>query len=75
MTQRSQAKGYKAWLVRWDWIGDHAKVEEPIIAVLSPHLGVDDAKSFVERYYAATIYTPGEKLHFMRQPKMNPNIV
>lgn len=64
--------GFKAWLVRWEWIGDHARVDEPVIAILSPNLGVDNVKTFVERFYAATTYTPGEKLQFMRDPKSNP---
>jgi hypothetical protein len=28
-----QGRGYRAWLVRWEWAGDHAKADDPIIAI------------------------------------------
>ena len=68
----AKTQGYKAWLVRWEWAGEHARVDEPIIAILSPHLGAEDVRKFVERYYTAATYTPSEKLTFMRHPEDNP---
>jgi len=68
----SDARGYTAWLVRWDWVGDHAKPEEPIIAILSPRTSGKEVLKFVERYYAAVSYTSAEKLALVRGTWPNP---
>jgi hypothetical protein len=70
MTPRSD--GYRGWLVRWEWAGDHARVKHPIIAVLSLQTGSREVAKFVERYYAAKRYRPDEQLEFMRRPSANP---
>src|SRR5947209_12470861 len=68
-----QRRGYSAWLVRWEWVGDHARPPgDPIIAVLPPQTGAEDVRRFVERYYAASAYTPSEKLYYLRRPRENP---
>jgi len=28
-----KSRKYKAWLVTWEWIGDHAKHDDKIVAV------------------------------------------
>jgi len=63
--------GYRAWLVRWEWSGSHARKDNPIIAVLSPQLSEKEVAKFVERFYAARMYTPAEMLTFMRDPRLN----
>jgi hypothetical protein len=73
VTAKKVSKGYSAWLVRWEWSGDHARRDgDPVIAILKPQIGVDHVAKFVERYYAAATYTPTEKLAFMRRPQDNP---
>jgi hypothetical protein len=67
-----QDRGVRAWLVRWQWAGDHSAGADPIIAVLSPRLGADQVKLFVERSYAAASYSAAEELRFMRRPAENP---
>lgn len=64
--------GYRAWLVRWEWFGGHARKDDPIIAVLSSQFSEKEVTKFVERFYAATMYTPAEMLTFMRDPRLNP---
>lgn len=67
--------GYKAWVIRWMWAGDHAAVEDPFIAALPPRLGGEEVRRFVERYYAAQFLTPSEQLHYMvrkREPTPFP---
>ncbi|MCA1708851.1 MAG: hypothetical protein LC808_38480 [Actinobacteria bacterium] len=72
-TGRLMAKRYKAWVIRWEWIGDHAAVADRFIAVLPPQLGGHDVKRFVERYYASHYLTPEEQLHYLvRRRDPNP---
>jgi hypothetical protein len=45
-------------VVRWEWAGDHAAVEQPIIALFPPQIGGETIRRFVEWHYAATQYEP-----------------
>src|SRR4051812_9139563 len=64
--------GHRAWLVRWEWAGEHAAVEKPIIALFHPNTGAEKIRDFAERYYMATKYEPSELLHYLRHPDENP---
>ena len=68
-----QKDGYKAWIIRWEWDGDHAAVEDPFIAALPPQFGSQKIRCFVELYYAARFLTPPEQLHYIvRKRAPNP---
>lgn len=56
--------GRKAWLVTWDWAGEHAAVPEKdvVAAVLRPQTGPGMVKRIVEVLYAAREYYPTDKL-------------
>lgn len=41
----------KAWVVRREWIGNHAAVEKPLIAVLSARCSPDKVKDYVYFLY------------------------
>jgi len=41
----------KAWLVTWEWIGDHVSVSNPIVSILNPRLGPGTVKQHIERLY------------------------
>ena len=43
----------KAWIVRWSWIGDHAAVEQPIVAILSARRSPETVRKHVEFLYAS----------------------
>ncbi|MDK3075482.1 hypothetical protein QO034_20615 [Sedimentitalea sp. JM2-8] len=43
----------KAWVIRWSWIGDHAAVAQPIVAVLSARTSPDAVKKQIELLYLA----------------------
>jgi hypothetical protein len=55
-------KGRKAWLVRWEWAGKHAAVEQPVVAILSPRLSGQRVRQTVEMLYASLSCTPDEML-------------
>ena len=43
-----RGKGTRAWVIRWSWMGDHARVENPIVAILPWRWGVARLKPIVE---------------------------
>lgn len=66
------AQGRAAWLVSWEWVGDHAAVDPPVAAVLAVQLGPDAVRQFVERLYAARSFTPQEMLAALPPHGHNP---
>jgi hypothetical protein len=62
----------KAWLLAWEWCGEHAAVEDRIAAILRPHLSQQIVGGIVESLYAIHAYTPCELALWSRQPKKNP---
>jgi hypothetical protein len=61
----------KAWLVTWEWVGDHAKREKKVAAVLNPRLGGARVRELVEFLYATENYTTGELMALAKGGK-NP---
>lgn len=41
----------KAWIIKWNWIGEHAAVERPVVAILSARLHPDEVRKRVEFLY------------------------
>ena len=60
----AKKKGRKAWLVTWEWQGDHAAVEasDVVAAILKPQTGPENVKRAVELLYAAREYAAVDKL-------------
>jgi hypothetical protein len=52
----------KAWLVTWEWIGDHAKRDKTIAAVFNPRLGSARVQEFVEFLYLTEYYSLSEQM-------------
>ena len=65
-------QGQKAWLLRWEWIGPHAAVEDRIAAILRPRLSIRIVGELVECLYAIHEYSPTELAHWSKRPKDNP---
>jgi hypothetical protein len=65
-------KGIRAWVIRWDWCGAHAAIDQPVAAVLRPQTSPQQVKRIVELLYAAREYEPGEMLHAIRRNGHNP---
>ena len=63
-----------AWLVTWEWIGDHAHVEESekIVAVLNYRWSSEKVRDLVEQLYAAFKYGPSDKAAVAHNKKTNP---
>lgn len=60
----SKKQGRKAWLVTWEWTGEHAAVPQRdiVAAVINSQIGPKNVKRFVEHLYAARKYEAVEKL-------------
>lgn len=62
----------RAWVIRWEWAGDHAAVEQPIAAILPWQTGVKQVSRIVEALYAAREYMPDEMLAAATPKGFNP---
>jgi hypothetical protein len=60
------------WLVMWEWVGDHARVDQSIAAILPRRLGRETVQRIVETLYVAREYTPAEMLEAARDRGHNP---
>lgn len=61
-----------AWLITWEWVGNHARREDKIAAILSPRLTSDRIKEIVEVIYANKFYSYRERVAFAKDKKANP---
>jgi hypothetical protein len=68
----ARGKGIKAWVVRWEWAGDHAAVDQPVAAVLRPQTGAHQVMQIVELLHAARQHTPTEMLSMIRRGGHRP---
>ena len=68
---RSQ-KGIVAWLVTWEWTGNHAKPDRKIAAILNPHWSADRIRQIVEFIYANSCYSISEQIRYAKNRKLNP---
>jgi len=62
----------KAWLLTWEWIGEHAAVEDRIAGILRPRLSREKVSEIVEYLYAFHTYSLSELAYYARRPKDNP---
>jgi hypothetical protein len=44
-------KGLSAWLVTWEWCGDHAAVSEKVAEILDPRISAERVRQIVELLY------------------------
>jgi len=62
----------KAWLVTWEWIGDHAKRGDKIAAILNSRLSASRVSELVEFLYLTEHYTLSEKMAIAQRRSDNP---
>jgi hypothetical protein len=70
--RRNKAGRITAWLVTWEWAGDHARREDKIAAILSRRLTPERITEIVEMIYANESYTYRERIAFAKDKKLNP---
>ncbi len=70
--QEKMRRNQKAWLLTWEWIGDHAAVEDCIAGILRPRISRQAITEIVETIYAVHEYYVTELASYSRRPKENP---
>lgn len=62
-----------AWIVTWDWCGDHAAMDRPeVLAFFAPSTDIGFVRRFVENLYAEKTYTLEERIRWTADPSANP---
>jgi hypothetical protein len=64
----------KAWIIKWNWVGEHAAVDEAYVGVLSARLSSEQVRRYVEMLYSLKSYSLSEQLEMSRynKPRENP---
>lgn len=62
----------RVWLIQWVGVGQHARPEQEVAAMLPWQAGAETVRRFVEAFYAAASYTPAEMLEAARPRGHNP---
>ena len=63
----------KAWLVTWEWSGNHAKRDKKVAATFDSRLSPERVRAFIEVLYAYETYTLSEKITaFVDNRRRNP---
>jgi hypothetical protein len=61
-----------AWLITWEWIGNHAKVENKIAAILNYRLSSDTVREIMEQIYINNYTSLGERVAYAKNKKNHP---
>ena len=56
----------KAWLLTWEWAGQHAAVEDRIAGILRPRLSQEKVGEIVETIYAIHVSSVSELAYYAR---------
>lgn len=63
----------KAWLVTWEWSGEHAKRNEKVAALFDSRVSPERVRESVELLYAQAAYTLSERIAcFVGNRRRNP---
>lgn len=62
------------WVVTWEWMGNHARVEEDkkVVAILNYRWPAGRVRDLVEQLYASISYGPWDKVRVARNRRSNP---
>jgi hypothetical protein len=61
-----------AWLITWEWIGDHAAVEDKVVAVVNYRRPASYIKDLMEQLYIEKTSSASEKVAYAKDMKSNP---
>jgi len=71
-TRKRRSRKIKAWLVTWEWIGNHARRNDKVAAILNPRLSAHRVRDFVELFYMNSQYSLSERLAYTASKRKNP---
>ena len=55
-----------AWLIKWNWMGDHAAVDEPYVDIVSARRSQEYISKYVQRLYGVFHHSLTERTDFER---------
>jgi len=58
----------KVWIITWDWIGDHAAVSDPLVAIFSSRKTDRWIADYLENLYLSISCT-AEEMALLCEPK------
>ncbi|MDZ3993088.1 hypothetical protein [Pseudomonas sp. Teo4] len=61
-----------AWLITWEWMGDHAAVADKVVAVVSHRRQGAYVKDLMEQLYVSRNFSDAEKLAYAKDRSVNP---
>lgn len=61
-----------SWLITWEWIGDHAAVDEKVVSLVNYRKAAPFIKDLMEQLYIEKNATLSEKLRYAKDLKVNP---
>lgn len=61
----------KAWLVTWEWCGEHAKRDNPFAAILNPRFSIGKVREIVEFMYRLAEYSLSDQAGYVRNGSPN----
>jgi predicted GNAT family N-acyltransferase len=70
--KRRKTRKIKAWLVTWEWIGDHAKRDDKVAAIFNPRFSAERVRELVEFLYLTQNSTLSERMNWARDKNLNP---
>ena len=47
----TKQNGFSAWLITWEWSGDHAEPQKKVMEVLNPRMSPNRVREIVEQLY------------------------
>lgn len=60
-----------AWLVTWEWIGDHAAVDKKVVTIINYRKSASYVKDFIEQLYIETSASISNKYSYAKSAKNN----
>lgn len=62
----------KAWLVTWEWCGDHARVDAPLISIFGSRRSDRIVANFVEQHYMLATSNAQEVTRYANRGTLRP---
>lgn len=69
---RGDMKTRTAWLITWEWIGDHAAVPQKVAGVVNYRKSAEYVRSLVEQLYIAKTSSSVEMAMYAKDATANP---
>ena len=61
-----------AWLITWEWMGNHAKVDNEVAAILNYRFSGEKVRQIVDLSYVNSQYSLRERIAYAKNKQDNP---